>query len=282
MKKIIVAVLVMAVAFTAFAGGAQESQQEEIVSISLGGSTTVEPITISAIEAFEAKNTTYRISYEGQGSSVGVKGALDGTYVLGGASRDLKSAEEEAGAVATPIALDGIAVVVNGGVMVDSLSRLEIARIYTGEITNWSQVGGPDKAIIVINRDEASGTRAAFHELVIKPEFGKEQEFYKDTIVVESNGDMVTKTGATPDSIGYCGFGYIDKAISNGGKTLLIDGVEPSVSNVLSGDYAVSRRLNIISNGEVENGTFAKVFLDFLLSDEGQAIVEDEGFIALP
>ena len=246
----------------------------------MGGSTTVEPIAVSAIEAFEASNPGYKLSYEGQGSSVGVQGALDGVYVLGGASRDLKSAEEEAGAVATPIALDGIAVVVNGDVMVDSLSRKEIARIYIGEVTNWSQVGGPDKDIIVINRDEASGTRAAFHELVIKPEFGKEQEYYKDTIVVESNGDMVTKTGATPDSIGFCGFGYIDKAISNGAKTLLIDGVEPSIPNVLSGKYAVSRKLNMITNGAAEG--FAKMFIDFLLSDEGQAIVEDEGFIALP
>ena len=282
MKKIIVAVLAMAVAFSVFAGGQRDSQQEEIVSVALGGSTTVEPIAVSAIEAFEAQNPTYRLSYEGQGSSVGVKGALDGVYVLGGASRELKAAEEEAGAVATPIALDGIAVVVNNNVNIDSLSRLEIAQIYTGEITNWSQIGGPDKAIIVINRDEASGTRVAFHELVIAPELGKEKEFYKDTIVVESNGDMVTKAGATPDSIGFCGFGYISKAVSAGAKTLLIDGVEPTVGSVLSGEYSVSRKLNIISKGKVEAGSIAEKFLNFLLSDEGQAIVEDEGFIALP
>lgn len=281
MKKILIVMSLVLAVLPLFAGGAQE-RGAETRSFAMGGSTTVEPIVRSAIEAYESVQPEYRLTYEAQGSSVGVQGALDGIYILGGASRDLKPGELDKGAVAIPIALDGLAVVANGNILVDSLSRNTIARIFIGAITSWSEIGGPDKPIIVVNRDEASGTRAAFKELVIQAEFGKEQGFMKDAIVVESNGDMVTKVGATPDSIGFCGFGYIDKALSSGAKTLLIDGAEPTVDNVLSGIYPVSRRLNMIHKGDVQEGTFAADFLDFLLGDEGQAIVGEEGFIALP
>ena len=279
MKKFIVIMIVLSVltAGLVFAGGQQEAAP---TNYSMGGSTTVEPIIRSAIEAYEAVDSSVRLSYEAQGSSVGVQGAIDGVYVIGGASRDLKSKESDAGAVATPIALDGIAVVANNSVLVDNLSIDQVSGIYTGEITNWKEVGGADKDIIVINRDEASGTRVAFWELTIKEVFGKETDFLKDAITVESNGDMVTKVGSTPDSIGFCGFGYIDKAISSGAKTLLVDGVEATVDNVLDGKFPVSRKLNVITMGAPEG--FAAEFIDFLLGDEGQTIVDDEGFISLP
>lgn len=279
MKKIIAIMIVLSVITggLVFAGGQQEA---EVKSYAMGGSTTVEPIIRSAIEAYESVDSSVRLSYEAQGSSVGVQGAIDGVYVIGGASRELKSKEADAGAVATPIALDGIAVVANNSVLIDNLTIDQVSAIYTGGITNWKEVGGADKNIVVINRDEASGTRVAFWELTIKEVYGKEAEFLKDAITVESNGDMVTKVGSTPDSIGFCGFGYIDKAVSSGAKTLLVDGVEATVDNVLSGDFPVSRKLNVITKGAPEG--FAAEFIEYLLGDEGQSIVEDEGFISLP
>jgi len=279
MKKLMLMMIILSVLGAgAFARGQQDI--EETASYSMGGSTTVEPIIRSAIEAYEAVAPNIRLSYEAQGSSVGVQGAIDGIYLIGGASRELKSKEVETGAVATPIALDGIAVIANERILVDSLTRAQITGIYTGVITNWKEAGGADRDIIVINRDEASGTRVAFWELTLKKEIGKEAEFLKDAITVESNGDMVTKVGSTPDSIGFCGFGYIDKAVSAGGKTILIDGVEAAVPNVLNGTYPISRKLNVITLGKPSG--FAKTFIEFLLSDEGQTIVEDEKFIALP
>ena len=280
MKKIIVTMIVLSVfaAGFVFAGGQQESG--EVFKLAMGGSTTVEPIMRSAIEAYADVDPNAQLAYEGTGSSVGVKGALDGVYDLGGASRDLKSKESDAGAVATPIALDGIAVVANNSVLVDSLSREQVAKIYTGDIKNWSEVGGADKAIVVVNRDEASGTRAAFKELTIEEAIGDDADFIKDAITTESNGDMVTKVGATPDAIGFCGLGYVDKAISSGAKTVLVDGVEPTVENILDGSYTISRKLNVITNGEPTGN--AAVFIEYLLGDEGQTIVEEEGFIALP
>ncbi|MBN2554130.1 MAG: phosphate ABC transporter substrate-binding protein [Spirochaetales bacterium] len=285
MKKLfLIALIAVAAAGFAFAGGGSEGDDAGGFSGSyaFGGSTTVLPIAEVAIEEFMDMHPGVELTYEGQGSSVGVQGVIDGVYALGGASRELKDKEMSAGAVATPIALDGIAVVVNGGVPVDNLSLGQVARIFTGEIRNWSAVGGPYKPIVVVNRDEASGTRAAFLELCLEEALGDDVKFILDAITVESNGDMVTKVGATPDAIGYCGFGYIDRARNAGAKEISVDGSDPTVDNVLSGSYPISRKLNIVHKGALAEGSLEKAFVDFLLSPDGQAIVEDEGFIALP
>ena len=285
MKKLfLIALIAIAAAGFIFAGGSKDGGDAEGFSGSyaFGGSTTVLPIAEVAIEDFMDMHPGVELTYEGQGSSVGVQGVIDGVYALGGASRELKDKEMSAGAMATPIALDGIAVVVNGGVPVDNLSIEQVAKIFTGEIQNWSAVGGPNKAIVVVNRDEASGTRAAFLELCLEKALGDDAKYILDAITVESNGDMVTKVGATPDAIGYCGFGYIDKARNAGAKEISVEGVDPTVDAVLSGEYPVSRKLNIVHKGVLKEGSLEKAFVDFLLSPDGQAIVEDEGFIALP
>jgi phosphate transport system substrate-binding protein len=282
--SVIAVLCVVTLASAAFAGsGKQEGGGKFAGNYPMGGSTTVEPIAVSAIEAFSKKYPDAKLSYDAQGSSVGVTGVIDGVYVLGGSSRELKDKEIEAGAVPTAIALDGIAVIVNQGVPVDNLSLERVAKIFSGEIKNWKQVGGPDKPIVVVNRDEASGTRAAFTELVLQPVLGKEQgKFIADAITTESNGDMVTKVGQTPDTIGYCGFGYVDRAKNMGGKLVSVEGKDPSISNVLSGSYPISRKLYMVSKGQLKDGTLEKTFVDFILSKEGQQIVEDSGFIALP
>lgn len=285
MKRLfLIALIAIAAAGFAFAGGGSEADNAGGFSGSyaFGGSTTVLPIAEVAIEEFMDMHPGVQLTYEGQGSSVGVQGVIDGVYALGGASRELKDSEKSAGAMATPIALDGIAVVVNGGVPVDNLSLQQVADIFSGKIRNWSGVGGPNKPIVVVNRDEASGTRAAFLELCLEEALGDDAKFILDAITVESNGDMVTKAGATPDAIGYCGFGYIDRARNAGAKKISVDGVDPTVDNVLSDSYPVSRKLNIVHKGALTEGSLEKAFVDFLLSADGQAIVEDEGFIALP
>jgi phosphate transport system substrate-binding protein len=286
MKKLfLIALVAIAAAGFAFAGGGSEAKGTDTEfsgSYAFGGSTTVLPIAEVAIEEFVDMHPGVELTYEGQGSSVGVQGVIDGVYALGGASRELKDSEKEKGAVATPIALDGIAVVVNGGVPVDNFSLEQVAKIFTGEIRNWSAVGGPNRAIVVVNRDEASGTRAAFQELCLDEALGKDAKYILDAITTESNGDMVTKVGATPDAIGYCGFGYIDKARNAGAKEISVEGIDPTVDNVLSGKYPISRKLNIVHKGALKDGSLEKAFVDFLLSPDGQAIVEEEGYIALP
>ena len=280
----LVVLSVLALTCTALAGGQKEGETGKFAgNYALGGSTTVEPVILSAIEAFADIYPDANLSYDSQGSSVGITGVIDGVYVLGGSSRNLKGKEVDAGAVVTPIALDGIAVIVNADILIDNLSLEQVAHIFSGEIKNWKQVGGQNEEIVVVNRDEASGTRAAFRELVLDKVYGKKQgKFIADAITTESNGDMVTKVGQTPDAIGYCGFGFINKAKNMGGKTISVDGEDPEVSEVLSGRYPVSRKLFVVFRGELKDGSLEKTFVDFLLSDEGQKIVDESGYISLP
>ena len=273
---------VLVIAGAGFAGKDEKGGGKFSGDYAMGGSTTVEPIVVSAIEAFAENYPDAKLSYDAQGSSVGVQGVLDGVYVLGGSSRNLKDKEIDAGAVPISIALDGIAIVVNSDVLIDNLSLDQVAMIFAGKIKNWREVGGPNREIVVVNRDEASGTRAAFTELVLQVKYGKEGRFIADAITTESNGDMVTKVGQTPDTIGYCGFGYIDQAKNMGAKTISVDGTDPEIMSVLNGSYPVSRQLFIVHKGDIEEGTLEDAFVDFLLSEEGQEIVADTGFIPLP
>jgi len=247
-----------------------------------GGSTALEPIFTSAIEAFQDLHPDARLSYDAPGSTVGIQGVIDGVFSLAGASRDLKEEETAAGAVGTQIALDSLAVIVHGDVGVDSLTLEQVARIFSGEYTNWSEVGGNDAPIVVVNRDEASGTFGAFEDLVMEEILGDEAEFRADAMVVASAGEVVTKVSGTPNTIGYVGFGHLDRVREAGAKYILVDDIEMTIESVKAGEYPISRRVYAVHKGELEEGTLEKVFVDFLLSAEGQEIVEEEGFIKLP
>jgi phosphate transport system substrate-binding protein len=278
MKKIAIIALALSVSMALFAnGGTEESATTGWSgSYAFGGSTTLEPIILAAAEVMMARYDV-QISYDAPGSSAGVSGAIDGTYTLGCASRELKSGEIEKGAMSTAVALDGVAVVVNkASVGIDNLSLEQVTAIYAGDVTNWSEVGGADAEIVVINRDEASGTRDCFNGATVKP---AKKSFVETALIVTGNGDMVTKVGSTPNAIGYCGFGYITK--DPGTKAVTVNETAPNEDNVLNGSYAISRKLNVISKGEFAADSFEKFFLDYLLSDEGQEIAASKKFIKL-
>lgn len=281
MKRILL-VLIALLAVGAFASNNQESATGLNGTFSMGGSTTCEPIMTAAIEAFAEIEPGARLTYEANGSSTGIKALAKGTYLLSGSSRKVKDSEIEQGLVPTEVAKDGVALVVSSDVTVDNISLVDLAKIYAGEITNWSDVGGADLVINVINRDEASGTFDAFKSMVMTPYQGKKKEkFIEDAIVVSSNGDMVTKVSTTPGSIAYSGFGYLDQARNGGAKTLNVDNIEPTVANVMSGDYSLARSLFVVTDGQPEEGTFQKIFIDFILSEEGQGLVEEAQYIPL-
>ncbi|MBN1523833.1 MAG: phosphate ABC transporter substrate-binding protein [Spirochaetales bacterium] len=278
MKTIFVlSILVLAVVFIAACG-----KSGTVQSVNYGGSTTVLPIMEGAIEQFQKLYPAVTVSYEAPGSSAGIKGVAEGTYKLGGSSRKLKDSEKESGIQATPIALDGLAVIVGGNVPVADLTIEKVAKIFAGETKNWKEVGGPDIPIVVINRDEASGTRGSFSELVLQHVLGKDAKFVETAIIVESNGDMTQKVGNTPNSIGYCGFGYIDAAKHAGAKEVSIAGMLPDIRNVYSDKYPLSRELYIVHKGDLPKDGVERDFVNFLLSKDGQKIVKDTGFIPLP
>ena len=278
--KLFLPLLLFAILTIVFITGCSTNNREDY---SFGGSTTLEPIFTTAIESFSPKGQDVKLSYDAQGSSAGIKGLQDGIYTLAGASRELKDEEKSEGIVSTPIAIDGIAIIINEDAGVSNLTLEQVANIFAGDIDNWSQVGGNDMEITVINRDEASGTRSAFKEMVLDSVLGRESDpqFVEEAIVTDSNGDMVVKAGSTPGGVGYCGFGYIEEAKNAGAVPVSIDEIEATEENVIDGKYPISRKLNIIHREDLAKDSIEAQFIDFLLSSDGQAIVEENGFIGL-
>jgi len=194
---------------------------------------------------------------------------------IGMASREIKDSElEQFPALGVHvIAFDGIAVVVNPEVELAGLTKEQVQAIFAGEVTNFSEVGGPDAPITVVSREEGSGTRAAFEELVMeyKDEAGEKQimPIVETALLQQSNGQVRTVVSTTPNTIAYLSFGFLDDSI----KTVAVDGVEPMVENVKNGTYAIFRPLNMLTNGEPSE--LVKAFLDYILAD-GQTIVAEE------
>jgi phosphate transport system substrate-binding protein len=244
--------------------------------LSLAGSTTVQPLAEVLAEAFMEMNPDVVIEVQGGGSSVGVTSAGEGTVDIGMASREVKNSEFETfpDLQVFTIARDGIAIVTNPGIELPSLSVEQVRNIFAGEITNFSEVGGPDAPITVVSREEGSGTRAAFEDLVMKykDEAGEKQKklITENALLQQSNGQVRTTVSTTPNSIGYLSFGFLD----DGTRPVAIDGVEPTVDNVKNGSYPISRPLNMLTKGAPSE--LAQAFHDFVLSDAGQEIVAED------
>jgi phosphate transport system substrate-binding protein len=240
------------------------------------GSTTVLPISQACAEVFMDQNMDIDISVQGGGSGVGIASIIDGTCDIGNASRAIKEKEvdtaKEKGIepVANVVARDAIAVVVNPANSVDGLTLEQIKAIYTGEFSNWSQVGGSDQEIVVISRDSASGTFEAFNELALDKE-----KVRPDALLQASNAAVATSVANTPGAIGYVGLGYVTAKI----KAIEVNGIIPSKETVNSDTYPLARPLFMYTNGEPTGAV--KEFIDFVMSEEGQKLVEENGYISV-
>lgn len=266
-KLLGIAALAAALLFVVSAGCVSTPTEHQ--TLSLAGSTTVLPVAQTAAEAFMSTHAQADIQVSGGGSGVGVTAAKEKTADIGMLSRDLKAAEKEtADFKEFVIGRDGIAVVGHPSNPVTALTTEQIRDIYLGNITNWKEVGGTDSEIVLIGRDSASGTRDFFTESVLN-----KQDASKTMQEFNSNGAVATAVAQTPGAIGYVSLEYLSGSI----KAFTVDGVAPSVATVLDGTYAVNRPLLMITNGEPTG--LAKEFLDYILSDAGQQIIEDKGFI---
>ncbi len=245
-------------------------------TLQLAGSTTVQPLAESLAEAFMEINPDVVIEIQGGGTSVGVTSAGEGTVDIGMASREIKDSEMETfpNLNVYTIAYDGIAVVVNPGLNIPTLSLEQVRNIFSGAIANFSEVDGPNAEIVAVSREEGSGTRAAFEELVMnyKDEKGEtvETPIVENALLQQSNGQVSTVISTTPNTIGYLSFGYLSDAV----KSVSINNVAPTVENVKNGSYSTFRPLNLLTNGEAQG--LAKAFIDFILSDAGQKIVAED------
>jgi len=249
------------------ATGASSAFAEEII---VSGSTTVQPLAELLAERYEADHGDVQIVVQGGGSSVGVKSIDNGTAHIGMASREIKESEiaENPEIVIHTIARDGIAIVTYPGFAVDELTMDQVRDIFAGEITRWNAVGGPNEMITVVAREEGSGTRAAFEEMVMGDAF-----ISLDAILQPSNGAVRTTVATTPGSIAFLSFGYLDDST----QPVKIDGAAPTPENAANGSYPVVRPLNMVTQGE-PRGAVAS-FLQFIMTAEAQEMVASEGYL---
>ena len=238
----------------------------------IAGSTSVQPLSEAMSEVYMEENPDVTVEVQGGGSGQGIKSIEDGIADIGSLSREV--GEDEKGSISEEyvIAKDGVAVIVNADVNVDDLSLEQIKGIYTGEITNWSEVGGDDAEITVVSREEGSGTRGAFTEIT-GVTVDDVDNTTKDALVQPSTGAVKETVSTTPNSIGYVSLGSLDDSV----KVLTVEGVEATSENVVSGDYKIQRPFVYVVGSEVSET--AQAFIDFAMSDEGQKIVEENDFI---
>ena len=243
-------------------------------SLVVVGSTSVTPVAEELADSFMELNPQVTIDIQGIGSSAGVKAAKDFTADIGMSSRNLKEEEKTWGLNEYVIAYDGIAVTVNPSNLVTDLTKEEISDIFSGKISNWSEVGGIDAEILVVSREAGSGTRGAFEELmdlVEKNDAGKSVSTVKlDALIAEGNGAVKANVASKENSIGYISLSYIDETV----KAVSVNDVDVSVENIINGSYKVSRPFLMLSNSD-EN-ELQKLFLEYILSDEGQEIIAEK------
>jgi phosphate transport system substrate-binding protein len=241
------------------------SQSTE-VGIIIAGSTSVQPFAEALAEEYMRLNPGFIIDVQGGGSSAGIMSAQTKTADIGMSSRDLK--EEEKTLWSVEIARDGLAVIVHPSNPIQDLTLQQVRYIYSGVITNWNQLGGPNKDIHVITREEGSGTRSAFESLVMN-----EIDIDPHSIVQDSNGTVRLLVGDDPYAIGYVSLGLVNERV----KAVELDGVKATRDNVINGTYNLSRPFLFVINGDPTGDV--KKFIDFVLSDEGKRILNAEGLI---
>ena len=243
-------------------------------SLNIAGSTTVLPLNQEWARLLMEKYPDLRISVSGGGSGNGIKSVGLEIIDIGATSRDIKDKEfkEYPDLELVAVAKDSVAVVVHPSNPLSDIKMKDIAKIYAGEITNFKDLGGPDIAITVYSREEGSGTRSAFEDIVLKK---FDVEIFSKALIKSSNGELRAAVSGNNQGITYLSMGYLDNSI----KVLSIDGVEPTVENVKSGDYTVVRSLYLITKGEPSE--LEGLFIEFALSPEGQIIVDEQEYITV-
>lgn len=238
--------------------------------ITLAGSTSMEKLCNAMAEAFMEKYPNVTVAPEFTGSGAGLESLAKGTVDIGDASRALSDDEKATGAVENIVAIDGIAVVTDTENAVSDLTSDQLKQIYTGEITNWSDLGGADENIVVIGREAGSGTRDAFEEL------NDVKDACKYAQELDSTGAVLAKVAATPGAIGYVSLDVVDDTV----KALQLNSVEPTEDNILAGTYVLQRPFVMATMGEIsEQNELVQAFFEFIHSEEGQSVIQSVGLI---
>ena len=238
-------------------------------SVSTNGSTSMEKVIGALSEQFMADNSGVSVTYDPTGSGAGIEAASNGSADIGLASRALKDEEKAGGLTETVVALDGIAVIVNAGSKVEDLSVEQIAKIFTGEITDWSEVGGEAGKISCIGREAGSGTRDGFETITGTAEACK----YRQELT--STGDVIATVASNPDAIGYASLA----ALKNTVKALSVSGVTPTEETVKDGNYIIQRPFVLVTKTGETLSANAQKFFDFALSAEAAQYITSAGAV---
>ena len=262
LKKLFAAVLAIAVVCALFAGCGSSK------GVTTDGSTSMEKVIGALGEAFQT-DTGIAFSYNPTGSGSGIKAVLAGTCDIGLSSRNLKDEEKAEGLEQTVLALDGIAIIVNPENPVEDLDKDTIAKIYTGEITNWKDVGGKDAEIVLIGREAGSGTRDGFESITGTD--GACQ--YRQELT--STGDVITTVASNPDAIGYASLA----AIKDNVKALKVGGVTPTEETVKDGSYIIQRPFVLVTKQGTKLSDSAQKFFDYITSADAAAVISAAGAV---
>lgn len=244
-------------------------------TLTLSGSTTVQPIAQEAADQFMKANPSANMTVQGGGSSVGITQVSEGSVNIGDSSRDLKDEEKNLGLVDHKVAFDVIVLIVNPDMSVNNLTADQVKGIFTGAITNWSQVGGPDGTITVVTRDYASGTREMFDEKALGSTKDNPVKLVAGAIEANSNGIMRQKVASTKGAAGYISYGYLDKSV----KPLQFNGVAGNLQTGLDKTYPLSRYLHMFTKGDATGLT--KAYIDFVLSPDFQNTTVSKEYIPM-
>ena len=238
-------------------------------SVATDGSTSMEKVIGALGEAYEAK-TGITVTYNPTGSGSGIKAVGEGRCDIGLSSRALKDEEKAAGLTQTILAYDGIAIIVNPANPINDLSLEQIAKVYTGEITNWSELGGEDAEIVLIGREAGSGTRDGFESITGTTDACQ----YRQELT--STGDVITTVAQNPDAIGYASLASVKDTV----KALSVEGVTPSEETVKDGSYLVQRPFVLVTKEGVALSAAAQDFFNYITSTEANDIIAGAGVVS--
>lgn len=235
-------------------------------TVSTDGSTSMEKVIGLLSEAYMEKNEDVKVTYNPTGSGSGIQAVSEGRCDIGLASRNLKDEEKE-NLTETVVAIDGIAMIVNPNNPVEDLTVAQIAQIYTGEVNNWSELGGNDTPIVCIGREAASGTRDGFESIT-----GTEDKcIYSQELT--STGDVVQTVSSNPNAVGYASLASVNENV----KTISVEGILPTEETILNGSYKIQRDFILVTRSDKELSEQAQDFFDFALSGEADEYIKEAG-----
>ena len=238
-------------------------------TISLAGSTSMQKLADALAETFMEANSGVTVTVEYSGSSAGIESLLNGSCDIGDASRNLKDSEKSGGAVENIVAIDGIAVIVDKNNTVAGLTKQQLSDIYTGAVTNWSEVGGADAPIVLVGREAGSGTRDGFESIV-----GVEDEcVYSQELT--ATGAVIAAVASNENAIGYASLSALDDTA----KAVTVDGVVCSEETILDGTYKIQRPFIFVTNNSVEPSEAVQAFIDFATSEDAADLIRAAGAV---